>query len=76
MIGVEVTQLVRDEGSVVLFRGQELDENGVDYKGSVTFACDHRPAYAIAQALEEGEPDIYVELDEWQIISRIPNTEE
>lgn len=68
---VDVTAVLRDEGSVIVFRGEELDENGVDYKGTVTFACDHRPAQAIVGALKENLSDICVEIEEWQVISRI-----
>lgn len=58
---VTVTQFIRSEGSIAIFRG--LTDDGV----AVTFACDHRPAQAIAEALiNDEEPVAFVE--DWQII--------
>lgn len=75
MISVEVTKLVRDEGSIIVFRGQELEENGVDYVGSVTFAVEHRCAQALADYLAHPELKVMdrgvVEIEEWQVISRV-----
>lgn len=58
-----VTDVVRDEGSVVLFRGIDEDDR------TVTFAADHRPAQAIADALAAGEL-VEVEIEAWQVVGR------
>lgn len=61
-MNVTVDRIVADEGSVVLFSG--LNEEG---DRRITFAADHRPAQAIADALLSGEdPECYVE--SWQIV--------
>lgn len=54
MAEVTVTGLVRDEGTVVVFSGTTEDDLGV------TFACDHRCAQAIVDALEAGEEPVAV----------------
>jgi hypothetical protein len=61
MIELTVTEIVRDEGTVVLFRGDR--ENG----SPVTFAVDRRPAYDIANALAAGE-FVEVEIESWQVV--------
>jgi len=60
---VTVETVVRDEGSIVILGGTTDDGQ------YLTFAADHRPAYAIAQALDEGE-EPRVELEPWQILSQ------
>lgn len=58
---INLTQLVRDEGSVVVFEG--LDNEGL----LVTFGVDHRTAQDLVNLLEAGEdPD--VEVPEWSIL--------
>lgn len=60
---VTVTEIVRDEGSVVLFRG--LTDDGA----AVVFAADHRPAQAIVNALIEGDgDDVVCFVEPWQIV--------
>jgi hypothetical protein len=59
---VTVDRIVSDQGTVVLFSG--LDESQTL---RVTFAVDHRPAQAIADALGAGE-DSVCEVESWQII--------
>ena len=64
MNGITVTEIVADCGSVVLMRGIEHETDRV-----VTFAADHRPAQAIADALAEGEDvDVY-DVEDWQVMS-------
>lgn len=58
---INLTQLVRDEGSVVVFEG--LDEEGA----LVTFAVDHHIAQDLVNLLEAGE-DPEVEVPEWSIL--------
>jgi hypothetical protein len=60
-----VGDLVRDEGTVVVFSG--FDEAGQYYH----FAADHRPAQAIAEALADvgdRDDDIVVEVESWQLL--------
>jgi hypothetical protein len=60
---IAVTQLLRDEGSIVLFQG--IDSDGA----IVNFGVDHRPARDILDAIEAGEdPVAYV--PEWAILAR------
>lgn len=58
-----VTKPVSNEGSVVVLAGE--DEDGTTWY----FAADHRPAWAIVEALEAGE-DVEVEVEEWQLMGR------
>lgn len=51
-IVVTVTELVQDEGSVVLFSG--TDESG----HQLIFGADHRAAQDLATALESGESPV------------------
>jgi len=60
-VEVTVTEIVRDEGSIVLFRG--LTEDGA----AVTFAADHRPAQELINGLLNDEEVIAI-VDPWQII--------
>lgn len=53
-IEVTVTGLVRDEGTLVLLAG--LDEENRE----VVFACDHRMAPPILEAVEAGEEPVAV----------------
>lgn len=59
---VTVTEIVRDEGSIVLFRGVTDDGS------AVVFACDHRPAQDIVNALIEGDEDVTCFIEDWQIV--------
>lgn len=58
---VTVTEIVRDEGSVVLFRG--LTDDGT----AVVFACDHRPAQELLNGLLNDE-EVVAFVDTWQIV--------
>lgn len=58
-----VTDLVRDEGTIVVLAG--LTTDGTDR--TVHFACDHRPAGDILAALAAGE-DVTVDIDDWQVL--------
>lgn len=60
---VSVTDILRDEGTVVVFSGITND----DASREVTFALSHRYAQAIANALASGF-DVNVELEGWQIL--------
>lgn len=61
---VTVTEIVRDEGSVVLFRGLTDDDT------AVVFAVDHRMAGDIIEALINGDGDesVGVIIEAWQIV--------
>lgn len=58
-----VTEPVADHGTIVLMQGIEIETDRV-----VTFACDHRPAQDIVNALAAGE-DVEVEIEDWQVMS-------
>jgi hypothetical protein len=60
---VAVLEFVRNEGSVVLFRGL-VSEN------EIVFAVDHRPAWDIMAALldEEHEDDVVALVESWQVV--------
>jgi hypothetical protein len=58
-----VTDIVRDEGSIVVLQGIATD--GTDRV--VNFAADHRPAQDIMDAIASGN-DVYVEVEPWQIV--------
>lgn len=60
---VTVTEIVRDEGSIVLFSG--LTDDG----GAVVFACDHRPAQALINGMLNDE-EVVAFVDDWQIVGR------
>jgi hypothetical protein len=64
---VVVTDVVRDEGSVVLLMG--LTTDGSDRV--ITFAADRRPAAEIAAALALGE-DVLCSPEPWQIVRDQP----
>jgi hypothetical protein len=59
---VTVTQFVRSEGTIAIFRG--LTDDGA----AVVFACDHRPALDIVNALIEGDEDVTCFIEAWQIV--------
>lgn len=61
----QVTQLVSDQGTVVVF------EAVTDAADIITFACDHRCAQQIAHALAWGEDPIEVNVEPWQILGRV-----
>ena len=71
MTQVLVRGLVRDEGSIVVLWGYELDEADDVTANVVHFAAEHRAAQVILEALEADEPDVTVWLEDWQILSRI-----
>lgn len=58
---ITVTEIVRDEGSVVLFRG--LTDDGT----AVVFACDHRPAQELLNGLLNDE-EVVAFVEPWQIV--------
>ena len=67
---ITVTEFVRDEGTIVVFRG--VNEDGKD----VTFAADHRPAGAILQALQaaaaehpEIRESVVAEVEDYLVLS-------
>lgn len=58
---ITATELVSDEGTVLLFGGTA--ENGEH----VTFAVDHRPGWPLVEALDElGE--VAVEVEDWAVL--------
>ena len=59
---VEVTQIVRDEGSVVVFMGTSLEDGR-----PVTFAADHRPARELINGLCNDEEVVAI-VESWQVI--------
>lgn len=58
---VAIYAFIRDEGSVVVFAGTDV-ETGRD----VYIGVDHRPAQAIVGALDFEDP--LVEVEPWQVI--------
>lgn len=62
-MGITVTDVVADHGSVVVLRGIEHETDR-----TVTFAVDHRLAQAITEALAAGE-DVEVDVEDWQILA-------
>lgn len=64
---VVISDVVRDDGTVVLMRGWTCD--GTDRV--ITFVCDHRPAQEIVAALEQGE-ECSAFLEDWQIVRNDP----
>lgn len=58
---------IANEGSVIILEG--IDEETGE---SVHFACDHRPARDILDALSSDDfaEDIHVDVEGWQIIRR------
>jgi hypothetical protein len=63
-IVVDITRLVRDEGTIVVFEG--IEEGNGDL---VQIAVDHRMAQPIASALDRGE-EAHAWAEGYQIISR------
>jgi hypothetical protein len=59
---IEVTQIVRDEGSIVLFQGTSLEDGRV-----VTFAADHRPAQELINGMLNDE-EIIAFVEPWQVV--------
>ena len=66
LLEITVTGIVRDEGSVVVFRGFHDDSPHAD-EAEIRFACDHGPAQVLADALAAGEWPLAGVAD-WQII--------
>lgn len=58
-----VTELIADQGSVVLFKGV------TDEGETLTFAADHRCAQALVEGLSVDD-DVRVAVEGWQIWSR------
>lgn len=69
MITAIVESIQRDEGSVVVFKAAPTDGS---YEKHIFFACDHRCAQDIANALDEGEEPLVV-LEDWQILGGAPS---
>lgn len=63
---INVTGVLRDEGSVVVFEG--FDHHSGE---AVTFAVDHRPARGLASVVLNGEFTL-ARAEQWQILSRRP----
>ena len=63
---ITATALVRDEGTIVVFEGEDEESGEV-----VTFACEHRPARDIAWAIEVGEMPL-CDVPSWAILDRRP----
>ncbi|HET7110253.1 MAG TPA: hypothetical protein VFI41_05240 [Gemmatimonadales bacterium] len=61
---IEVTELVADGGSVVVFAG--LDSDGA----RVTFAVDHRPAQELVNAMLNDE-EVIAFVEPWQIMGGV-----
>jgi hypothetical protein len=63
---VNVTEVIRDEGTVVVFAGQET---GTGIR-SIHFAVDHRLARDLIEAIADGEDGEapLAEVEEWQIL--------
>lgn len=61
---VTVTEIVRDEGSVVLFRG--LTDDGA----AVVFAVDHRPAQELMNGMLNDEEVVAI-VESWQIVGAV-----
>lgn len=61
---VQVTGLVRDEGTIVVLEGTN------DEGETVRFACDHRPAQDIINALEAGQ-DPEAAVASWQFVGGV-----
>ena len=63
MVFVTVTDIVKDEGSLVLFLG--VDEDGT----RVEFACEHRYAEAIYYALHDGSDEpVVCNVEDYQVV--------
>lgn len=58
---ISIIDVVRDEGSVVVFRG--VDDEG----RTVTFAADHRPGQAIIEAMDDGET-VQATVPDWAVL--------
>ena len=61
-IRVYVQSVARDEGTIVIFSGFDVDTDL-----PVMFACDHRYAQDIANAIQKGEGPITT-IEPWQVI--------
>lgn len=60
---ITVTDIVRDEGSVVVFLG-------MPWEGPpITFAVDHRPAQELINGMLNGE-DVIALIEPWQVVGR------
>jgi hypothetical protein len=62
-IRIYVQSLIRDEGTIVVFGGYDVDTDL-----PVMFAADHRPAQDIIDAIQKGEGPIFVTIESWQVI--------
>lgn len=62
---IEVTAIVRAEGSVVLFRGESLETGR-----TVTFAVDHRPAQELMNGMLNDE-EVIALVEPWQVMGVI-----
>lgn len=61
---IEVTQIVKDAGSVVIFQGTSLEDGSV-----VTFAADHRPAQELINGMLNDE-EVIALVEPWQVVGR------
>ena len=64
MSTIEVTELVGNEGTILVFAGADIDTGE-----RVTFAADHRAARPLADAVIDGEY-AEVEIPSYLVISR------
>lgn len=64
MMVLTITKPFANHGSIIQFVG--VDDDGNEY----VVAVDHRPAYAVIEALEFGE-EVRATVEPWQI-SRLP----
>ena len=67
LIHITVTDINRDEGSVVLFDGFLTDDTGT-YE--VVFAVEHLPAQDIAAALAD-DCDVNVAIEPWSLLRKV-----
>ena len=69
-ITVEVTELVQDQGSIVVFQGWTLEPAFITPEGEpgyLNFAVDHRLAGPLAEAVEAEECPV-VDIESWQVV--------
>lgn len=62
---VEFEQFMGDHGSVWTFQVRDLETDALYMIG-----VDHRPAFAILEAMSEGEL-VHGEIEDWQILAHV-----
>jgi len=62
---IEVVSIVRNEGSVMVFRGTSLEDGR-----TVTFAVDHRPAQELMNGMLNDE-EVIALVEPWQVLGMI-----